>query len=137
MTSPVADPAPPPTSEPVLIAHAVTVILAALVSLGWISVPDVTIDLVGTGVALVISTVAVVVARGRVQPLAKAGALDGDAVRLLVAEVVRTELATLAAYRTATNNPQASQAPPQLTYPAVSTARPAHARVDWMGRPNA
>jgi hypothetical protein len=73
VSSPVT---PDQTSEPVLIAHAVTVILAAVVSLGWVAIPNDTIDLVGTGVALLVSTVVAVVARGKVTPVAKAGTLD-------------------------------------------------------------
>lgn len=57
------------TAEPVLIAHAVTVVLAALVGLGWVTIPNPTIDLIGTGVWTVVSTVAAVVARGKVTPV--------------------------------------------------------------------
>jgi hypothetical protein len=64
-------PAPPvqSTAEPVLIAHAVTIVLAALVGLGWVTIPNPTIDLIGTGVWLLVSTVAAVVARGKVTPV--------------------------------------------------------------------
>jgi hypothetical protein len=121
VTSPVT---PDPTSEPVLIAHAATVILGALVSLGWVAIPDTTINLIGTVAALIVSTVGVVVARGRVTPLIPGG-VDANAVRLLVAEIVRTELGTLAAYRSATDTPPAPQAPSDT----------AALHVDWMGRP--
>lgn len=134
MTSPVTPDPAVQTSEPVLIAQAVTVILGALVSLGWVVVPDATIDLVGTGVALVIAAVAAVVARGKVTPLAKAGALNADALRLLVAEVVRTELATLADYRASTVPPQAPSETLSLPLVRTTPGVQADTRVDWMGR---
>lgn len=132
MTSPAPDATP--TSEPVLIAHAVTVILAALVSLGWIAVPNDTIDLAGSIVAMVISTAVAVVARSRVTPLAKAGVVDVTAVRLMVADAVRAELATLAAYRSAVDTSPPAQAVSQPGY-TFTTSSPANVRTDWMGRP--
>jgi predicted lysophospholipase L1 biosynthesis ABC-type transport system permease subunit len=132
VSSPVT---PDQTSEPVLIAHAVTVILAAVVSLGWVAIPNDTIDLVGTGVALLVSTVVAVVARGKVTPVAKASTLDAAAIRLLVAEVVRTELATLSAYRAATDTPAVLRRSHSLAYSGLY-GNPGNVRVDWMGRPS-
>lgn len=97
MTHAASDTPTPPvasTAEPVLIAHAITVTLAALVSLGWITVPDPTIDLIGTGVWLLVSTVVAVVARGKVTPVDGSnrplGVADFEAY---VAGIVRDELA--------------------------------------------
>jgi hypothetical protein len=82
------------TAEPVLIAHAVTVVCAALVSLGWLTIPNPTIDMIGTGVWLVVSTVAAVIARGKVTPVdgsnRPVSAADFEAY---VAGIVRDELA--------------------------------------------
>lgn len=96
--------APPPvqsTSEPVLIAHAVTVILGALVTMGWVALPDPTIDTIGTGVWLVVSTVAAIIARGKVTPIDGSnrplGVQDFEAY---VAGIVRAELAAYPQFRT-------------------------------------
>jgi hypothetical protein len=82
------------TAEPVLIAHAVSVILAAVVSLGWLTIPDTSIDLIGTAVWLVVSTVAAVIARGKVTPVdgsnRPVAAADFEAY---VLSIVRDELA--------------------------------------------
>jgi hypothetical protein len=90
------------TAEPVLIAHAVTVILAALVGLGWVTIPNQTIDLVGTGAWLLVSTVAAVMARGKVTPVdgtnRPVGIADFEAY---VLGVVRDELATYPQFRAA------------------------------------
>ena len=67
MTSPL--PTPNTTPEPVLIAHAVTAVLACLVGAGWIVFPqDVTLDGIGTAIALLISTIGAFIARGKVTP---------------------------------------------------------------------
>jgi hypothetical protein len=58
-----------PTREPVVIAHAVTVILGALVTAGWVAIPNTTIDTIGTVLALVLSTVAAISARSQVSPV--------------------------------------------------------------------
>lgn len=99
-------PAIPPvqsTAEPVLIAHAVTVVLAALVGLGWLTLPNPMIDAIGTGAWLLVSTVAAVIARGKVAPV------DGTNRPLgigdfesYVAGIVRDELAAYPQFRTAT-----------------------------------
>lgn len=102
MTHSVPDAPPPvqPTSEPVLIAHAVSVILGALVTLGWVAVPNSTIDIIGTGVWLVVSTVAAVVARGKVVPIdgskRPVGVADFEAY---VVGIVRDELAAYPQFR--------------------------------------
>jgi len=82
-----ADPAAKPTasSEPVVIAHAVTVILAAIVSAGWAVIPSDTINTIGSVVALAVASVGAVFARGRVTPLK--GGIGG-----YISEVVRAEL---------------------------------------------
>jgi hypothetical protein len=82
-----AEPAPKPTasSEPVVIAHAVTVILAAIVSAGWAVIPSDTINTVGSVVALAVASLGAVFARGRVTPLK--GGIGG-----YIPEVVRAEL---------------------------------------------
>lgn len=90
----VEDPPPPagldPTGEPVVIGHAVTVILAALVTAGWVSIPNTTIDAIGTIIALALSTVGAVLARARVTPVS--GGL-WSAVEQYVKERVVAELA--------------------------------------------
>lgn len=85
----VAPPKLEPTGEPVVIAHAVTVILGAVVTAGWVVIPDARITAIGTVVALVLSTVAAVMARARVSPVKGGiwGAIGG-----YVADVVRAEL---------------------------------------------
>lgn len=79
-----------PTGEPVVIAHAVTVILGALVTAGWVAIPNATIDTIGTVVALVLSTVGAVLARARVAPLN--GGL-WQAITSYVADLVASEVA--------------------------------------------
>ncbi len=70
-----ADEAPEPAlpsgtnSEPVIISHAITVILGALVTAGWVTIPNTTINAIGTVLVLVLSTVGAVIARAKVAPL--------------------------------------------------------------------
>ena len=109
MTAPLPDAAPVPpqgSSEPVLIAHAVTVALAALAGWGWVAIPDQTIDLIGTAVVLVVSTVAAVAARAKVRPTTSASTAD---TQLWMLGVVRQELAALQAFQAV----QAAAQPPQ------------------------
>lgn len=58
-----------PSSEPVIIAHAVTVILGALVTAGWLTIPDPLINTIGSVVAFVLATLGAILARGRVAPV--------------------------------------------------------------------
>lgn len=58
----------PTTSEPVVISHAVTTILYAVAGAGWLTIPDPTINTIGTIAALVISTVGTFAARAKVSP---------------------------------------------------------------------
>lgn len=67
MTAPVPDTASTP--EPVLIAHSVTVILGALIGLGWFMIPSATVNTIGDAVLILVSTVVAVVARGKVKPV--------------------------------------------------------------------
>lgn len=91
------------TAEPVLIAHAVTVVLAALVGLGWVTIPDPLIDAAGTGVWLLVSTVAAVIARGKVTPVdATNRPLVAADFEAYVAGIVRDELAAYPQFRAAT-----------------------------------
>jgi hypothetical protein len=69
----------------VVIAHAVTVILGAIVAAGWAVIPSDTINTIGSVVALAVASVGAVLARGRVTPLK--GGMDG-----YISELVRTEL---------------------------------------------
>lgn len=55
-----------PTQEPVIIAHAVTVILFAIVTAGWVTIPSPVIDSVGSVIAVVLSTLAALTARNAV-----------------------------------------------------------------------
>lgn len=73
MTAPT--PSPVATAEPVLIAHAITAFLAALVATGWIAFPSQSVlDVIGTGLALLVATVGAFVARGQVTPTGSAAA---------------------------------------------------------------
>lgn len=66
MTAPTPTPATP---EPVLIAHTISAFLAALVAAGWITFPSQPVlNVVGTGLALLVATVGAFVARGQVTP---------------------------------------------------------------------
>lgn len=55
--------------EPVAVAEVVRLGFAALAGVGWIVVPDVTVNLVATAVAAVVSIVATFLARRRVTPV--------------------------------------------------------------------
>ena len=86
-----------------MIAHAVTVILGALVTLGWIALPNADVDILGTGVWLVVSTVVAIVARGKVTPV------DGSNRPLGVGDfeayvlgIVRDELSAYPQFRAGT-----------------------------------
>jgi hypothetical protein len=79
------DSVPESTGEPVIIAHAVTVILAAVVTAGWVVIPSPTIDAIATVIGFAVATVGAVLARSKVAPL-KGGIWD--AVRALVAAEV-------------------------------------------------
>jgi len=69
MTQPATPPAAG-TSEPVLIAHAFTAILALGVGLGWWVFPgQPVIDAIGTVTALIVSLIGAMVARGQVSPV--------------------------------------------------------------------
>lgn len=85
----VAPPPLDPTGEPVIIGHAVTVILAALVTAGWVAIPNTLIDAIGTAVALVLATVGAVLTRARVSPV-KGGIWQ--AIGTYVADLVAAEL---------------------------------------------
>jgi hypothetical protein len=99
------DTEPGRTSEPVLIAHVVTVLLGGVVGLGWLTLSDSTINLVGTVVFILVSTVGAVVARGRVRPVDGTDrALTPDDVVAYVDAVLRDELAALEARKAATRN---------------------------------
>ena len=79
-------------TEPVVVSHAVTVILGALVSAGWATIPDNTINVVGTVLAVVLAGVATVIARSKVTPTASIASI----VEQLVREAVAAEIAKLA-----------------------------------------
>lgn len=92
--APVSAPALDPTGEPVIIAHAITVILGALVTAGWIAIPNATINTVGTIVALALTTAGAVLARARVSPI-KGGiwtAIEGYVADLVAAELEKYPL---------------------------------------------
>jgi hypothetical protein len=83
----IAEPTPKlsPSSEPVVIAHAVTVILRAIGAAGWAVIPSDTINTIGSVVAPAVASIGAVLARGRVSPLK--GGIGG-----YISEVVRAEL---------------------------------------------
>lgn len=78
-------------TEPVVISHAVTVILGALVSAGWASIPDPTINVVGSILAVVLAGVTTVITRSKVTPTASLVSI----VEGLVKEAVAAEIAKL------------------------------------------
>lgn len=89
-----APPASPPKStdqEPVVIAHAVTTILSALVAFGWATIPGDTITIIGTVLAFVLSSVGVVMARAKVSPVNSTwwDVISGYVTDLVKAEVMR------------------------------------------------
>src|SRR4051812_27767849 len=97
------DPEPEPptvaTGEPVVIAQAVTTVLAILVSAGWIVLDDQLIAMIATAIGLIVTIVTTILARARVSPL-KGGLIStvhhvvGQVVEPLVADRVRAELAS-------------------------------------------
>lgn len=60
-------------TEPVAVAESVRAVLVAIVATGWLVIPDATINLVVSAVALGLSVVGSVLARRKVTPLAKQG----------------------------------------------------------------
>lgn len=109
----------PAASEPVLLAHAVTLILAAAVGTGWVTIPDTRINAVGTAVAAVLSTIGVLAARARVSP---SGRITWAGVRQVLQGLLYDELDRLAAL------PAAPPAPAPAPVPAgvpASAAAPA------------
>lgn len=103
LAGPAVEPAPPaaPTTpvpasttnpvdqEPVLISHAVTTILSALVTLGWIVVPNSTIMAVGTLIAFLLSGVGAVMARAKVSPV---NSTWWDVISGYVTDLVKVEI---------------------------------------------
>lgn len=81
------------TSEPVVLAHGVTTVLYAIVGAGWLVIPDKTIDIIGTVVAVVLATVGVLAARARVSPN---GRITWDGVRGTIRAMVYEEIDRLA-----------------------------------------
>ncbi|MEC3974726.1 hypothetical protein [Amycolatopsis sp. H20-H5] len=57
------------TSEPVAIAEAVRVVLAGIVTAGWLTIPDATINTIVSGLALALSILGSVLARRKVAPV--------------------------------------------------------------------
>lgn len=65
-------------TEPVSVTEALRLVLVALVSVGWLTISDTTINVLVSAVAAVLSVVLSVVARGRVTPvLPPSPPLDG------------------------------------------------------------
>lgn len=93
MTQPVT-PAPAGTSEPVLIAHAFTAILALGVGLGWWAFPSQPIlDAFGSIAALTLSLVGAFVARGQVSPVGSVWLTDIEqTITAIATDVARTEI---------------------------------------------
>lgn len=85
MTTPT--PAKSGLSEPVAIAEAVRALLVAIVTTGWVVIPDTTINIVVSVVGFAISVVSTILARRKVVPLAKLGA-DGVPVITVVPPAV-------------------------------------------------
>lgn len=83
---------PPPESpgEPVVIAHSLTTVLAAVVTAGWVAIPNATINAVISVVGFAVSTVGVVLARSKVSPVK-----DGiwTAIQDQLGDLVAAELA--------------------------------------------
>jgi len=81
-------------SEPVLLAHAITTILAAAVAAGWIFIPDHTLNTIADGLAFVISTVGMLAARAKVSPT---GRITWDSVRSTIRLMLQAEIDRLVA----------------------------------------
>jgi hypothetical protein len=77
--------------EPVVIAHAVTTILSALVAFGWATIPGDTITIIGTVLAFVLSCAGVVMARAKVSPVNSTwwDVVSGYVTDLVKAEILR------------------------------------------------
>jgi hypothetical protein len=81
-------------SEPVVISHAITVLLGALVSTGWAVIPDRDVDTIASVAALVIAGIATVLTRARVRPTRTALLVDiGKVAAAVAAEAVAEQLA--------------------------------------------
>ncbi len=81
MTAQHAGPVDEPAAaqaEPVAVAEAVRLAPVAIVAAGWLVIPVPTINVITSGVALVVSVVSTVLARRRVTPLAAPRAGDGS-----------------------------------------------------------
>jgi hypothetical protein len=64
--------------EPVSIVQAVHMVLAALVALGWATIDNATIDIIGSAVAALLSVGAQLWARRKVTPAANPRTTDGQ-----------------------------------------------------------
>ena len=72
MSDPLAEPAVSLVDgEPVALSQALTVLLSAAVTAGWVTIPDPTVNALATLLALVITTVSTLRARSKVTPVAK------------------------------------------------------------------
>lgn len=72
MTTPT--PARTGLSEPVAIAEAVRALLVAIVTTGWVVIPDTTINIIVSVVGFAGSVVSTILARRKVVPLTRLGA---------------------------------------------------------------
>jgi hypothetical protein len=83
----------PATSEPVRLAGLLTTALYAAAGAGWFVIPDKTIDLIGTIVAVVLSVVGTELARARVSP---SGRITVASIRGVIRAEVYAEVNRLA-----------------------------------------
>jgi hypothetical protein len=115
----------PTTSEPVVISHAITTILFAAAGAGWLTVPDTTIDTIGTIAAVVLSTIGAFAARAKVSPTGRItwASVRDELQSLLYDEIDRLlALAPTAAAAGATASVEATQALPPVSVPAAAEA---------------
>lgn len=77
--------------EPVLIAQAITVILGAFVTTGWLVLPSDVVMTVGTVVAFIVSGVMAVAARARVAPVNTSWF---DVASSALGDLIRSEIET-------------------------------------------
>lgn len=97
----MTQPVPPVagTSEPVLIAHAFTAILALGVGLGWWVFPgQPVIDAIGTVTALIVSLIGAMIARGQVSPVGSPWLVDIEqTITEIATEVAQQQIDTYVA----------------------------------------
>lgn len=92
VSAPVAPTQSALDSEPVAVGHAVTVLLSALVTLGWVNLPNSVISWVGSAIAFVVSLLVMLQSRSKVTPV---GGSFVNELKTYVGELVAYEVAKI------------------------------------------